>query len=760
MLLPALAILAGALALLPCAVLPDPRLALLAALVALLLRRLLPASTAALVALALVMFAWGDWRVTAELGDRLPAALEGLDLTVHGEVLGLPRAGLESTRFDFRIDAARGPDGAPLPWRGSVRLSDFGNDPTWPPGSIADLVVRLRRPRGTLDPGSFDFEAHALAQRIAALGSVRRVIARDATPRGIDALRYGFSEWLTRDGADEERPARALLGALAIGDQGAIAADDWERFRVTGTAHLVAISGFHIGMVAGLGVLLMRRGYRVLTRVALVLPRRQAEAAAALAVALGYAGLAGWSLPVARTVTMIGVLALSRLLRRHVAVAESLALALAVVLLGDPLAVLAPGFWLSFLGVGWLLFCFSDRWREESALASYGRAQWVSSVGLAPVAAAWFNQATWVGPFANLVAIPLISLALAPLSIALFALWALSPTLASMLLPLATGLAKLVLALLAVMASWPLAATTLAAPSPAIVALALLGAFVLLLPRAVPGRALGLVLFLPLFFPATPPIPAGELQVAVIDVGQGLAVLLRTSTHALLYDTGPSFPGGLDFGEATVVPTARALGVARLDRLVLSHGDRDHAGGAASVIVALGPASTVQGGGKSPYPRCIAGERWTWDGVDFEFLHPPEHFPDLRNDTSCILRAAVGAHAVLLPGDASALIEARLLRERPQSLRADLLIAPHHGSRSASSAEFLDAVAPRYVAISAGYRNRFKHPADEVVARYRERGIVAVSTVEGGMTSFALSAEDVALRGQWRRDQPRFWTEP
>lgn len=758
MLRPALAILAGALALLPWAALPDPRLALLAALVARLLRRVAPAAMD-LVALALLMFAWSDWRAAAVLADRLPAALEGLDLTVQGEVIGLPRRGPEATRIDFRIDAARGADGALLPWRGRARLSDFGRNGAWPPGSAVTLLVRLRRPRGTLDPGGFDLEAHALAQRIDALGSIRDVIATDATPRGIDALRYGFTQWLASGGDDGERSARGLVGALAVGDQGGLAADDWDRFRLTGTAHLVAISGFHIGMVAGLGVLLVRLVYRVLPRLGLALPRRQAEAAAAMAVAAGYAGLAGGSLPVARTVAMIGVLALSRLLRRHVALVDSLALALVVVLIGDPLAVLAPGFWLSFLGVAWLLFCFSDRWRDESLIAGYGRAQWVSSVGLAPVAATWFDQATWVGPAANLVAIPLISLALAPLAIALFALWALSPTLAAVLLPVATGLATLVLAMLGAMASWPGAATGLAAPSAGVVALALTGAFVLLLPRAVPGRTLGVLLFLPLFFPAIAPVPAGQLEVVVIDVGQGLAVLLRTSSHALLFDAGPSFAGGLDLGESAVVPATHALGVQRLDRLVLSHGDRDHAGGAASVIAALAPGSVVQGGGRSPYPRCIAGEHWSWDGVDFAFLHPPEHFPDLGNDTSCILRVAVGTHAVLLPGDASALIEARLLREQPAELRADLLVAAHHGSRSASSAAFLDAVAPRFVAVSAGYRNRFGHPADDVLARYRERGIAVVTTIAGGMTDFEVSSDGITRVAQWRRDHPRFWNE-
>jgi competence protein ComEC len=758
MLRPALAVLAGALALLPWAALPDPRLPLLVGLIALLLRRFAPAPCD-VVALALLMFAWSDWRAAAALAERLPVTLEGLDLTVQGEVSGLPRRGADATRLDFRIDQTLDPDGAPLPWRGTARLSDYALDRDWPPGSRATLVVRLRRPRGALDPGSFDLEAHALAQRIAALGSVRRVLANDRTPRGVDALRFRFSRWLSGSGEEADRSARALLGALAVGDQGALAADDWDHFRLTGTAHLVAISGFHIGMVAVLGVLLVRLAYRGLPRLALAVPRRQAEAAAALTVALGYAGLAGWSLPVARTVAMIAVLALARLARRHVALVDSLAAALVVVLIGDPLAVLAPGFWLSFVGVGWLLFCFADRWREESLLAGYGRAQWVSSVGLAPIAAAWFNQMTWVGPAANLVAIPLISLLLAPLAIALFALWALLPTLAAWLLPVATGLARLVLGLQAAMATWPGAATVLAAPSAGVVMLALLGALVLLLPRAVPGRALGLLLFLPLFIPSLPRVPAGQLQVVVIDVGQGLAVLLRTASHALLFDTGPAFPGGLDLGESAVVPAAHALGVRHLDRLVLSHGDRDHAGGAAAVIAALSPARVQQGGGKSPYARCVAGERWRWDGVDFEFLHPPEHFPDRGNDSSCILRVAVGSHAVLLPGDASALIEARLLREQPGRLGADLLIAPHHGSRSASSEPFLDAVSPRLVAVSAGYRNRFNHPAPEVLAHYHDRGIDVVSTVEGGMTEISVTTDGVAVVGRWRRDHPRFWTE-
>ncbi len=700
--------------------------------------------------------AWTCACAQLAMSERLPQSLSGGDYRIEGRVLGLPSRDEEGQRFDLRIDKA---DEAALQGR-RVRLSWHGQAaPTVTAGSRWRLQVRLKRPRGVLDPGGADSEKRALVAGIAANGSVRdyhsaRLLANGS---GIDAWRARLSRRIEL--ALPAGQAR-FVQALALGDTRAITQADWEVLRATGLTHQIAISGFHVGMVAGFAALLVLGLHRVLPLLGRLWPAPQAAALAALVAACAYAALAGFALPTVRTVLMIAAVLLAKLLRRGASVGESLALALLAVLCFDPLCVLTPGFWLSFAGVAWLAWCLPAR-EQGGKLLGFLQAQWVASLALLPLGAWFFGQASLPGPVANLVGIPVISLGVVPLCLLGMLAQAVSPAMAQALWQWAAQLMQWLWHWLEAIAGWPGALMWLPEPGLPALACACLGAFWLLLPRAVPGKALAPLLFLPLLLPAIDRPDVGEVDITVLDVGQGLSVLVRTHEHALLYDAGGAGQG-LDYGESAVVPALRASGVRELDTLLVSHGDRDHAGGMVAVRRAWPRARVlgVEGWAQPGMGLCQDTQAWRWDGVDFRVLHPPPFFPYLRNESSCVLRVQAGKRVALLPGDIGKQVELRLLHRHAAELRADLLVVPHHGSRSSSSEEFVAAVAPAWAIASTGANNRFGLPKPEIVERYRAGGARFVDTATTGALVFRLGREAVALRSARRPDQPRYWRDP
>jgi competence protein ComEC len=701
--------------------------------------------------------AWACACGQAAMDERLPQEMSGRDFHVEGRVLGLPMRDEQGQRFDFRIDRS---DEVTL--RGArVRVSWHGQAaPGVEPGSRWRLQLRLKRPRGVLDPGGSDSEKRALLQGLAANASVRepRSARLLANGSGIDDWRARLSRRIEL--SLPEGRAR-FVQALALGDTRAIGQRDWEILRATGLTHQIAISGFHVGMVASGAALLVLGLYRLLPGLGRRLPAPASAAVAALAVACAYAALAGFALPTVRTLLMIAAVLVARLLRRAAGLGESLAIALVAVLCADPLCVLAPGFWLSFAGVAWLGWCLPSR-EQPGPLRGFLQAQGVATLALLPLTAWFFGQASLPGPLANLVGIPLISLAIVPLCLLGLLALPVSAHAAANCWQLAAWLMDWLWRLLETLAAWPGAMLWLPEPGLPALAFACIGAFWLLLPRGVPGKALAALLFLPLLWPGgTRPRP-GEVQIDVLDVGQGLSVLVRTHSHALLYDAGAGgFGGGPDAGETIVVPALHALGTRRLDTLLISHGDADHAGGMAAVRRAWPQARVlgVEGWAQPGMGLCRDTQAWSWDGVRFRVLHPPPWFPYLRNESSCVLRIEAGGHVALLPGDIGKHVEARLLHLYPEALRADLLLMPHHGSRGSSSGDFLAQVQPAVAVASAGAGNRFGLPKADVVARYREQGARVLSTAEGGALSFRLGAGGLDLRGARRSQQPRYWRE-
>ncbi len=679
-------------------------------------------------------FLWALLHAVLGAGSQLPEALEGRDLLVEGRVEGLPDHGGGVLRFVLAVERWLDPALADGPSR--IRLSWYRTAPRLRSGERWQLRVRLKRPHGLLNPGGFDYEAWLHRRGVGATGYVRE----DPENRRLEASGHSLDGWrerlLDRIGAAlAEQPLGGILAALAVGARGGIGARQWEVFTRTGTSHLVAISGLHVGLVAGLAWWLTFHGWRLSRRLALRCAAPRAAAAAALLAAAGYSALAGFSLPTTRALVMLGVLFGARLLMRPVRPGRGLALALLLILILDPLAVLDSGFWLSFGAVAAILFALAGRGGASRWLQS-ARLQLAVFLALAPLTLLLFQRVSLVGPLANLVAVPWMGLLVVPLTLAGTALLVILPGTGAWLLGAAHAVLSPLWAGLEWGAGLEWAQWSAPAPGPAAVLLAIAGVFLLLAPRGIPGRWLGMLWLLPLLWPAGQAPAPGAAEVAVLDVGQGLAVVVRTHGHLLVYDTGPGYGPGSDAGERVLVPYLRAIGAGNPDLLILSHGDGDHVGGADSLIRAYPPGRILGGGAAAATvagaEACRDGMSWRWDGVEFRMLHPPGDGSWRDNAATCVLRVASGGASLLLGGDLEARGEARLLERHREAIAADALVVPHHGSETSSGADFVAAVRPRLAIYSAGYRNRFGFPRPPVVARYEAVGARGLVTAASG----------------------------
>jgi len=719
------------------------------------------ALAAAVAAGAVCGFGLTGVRAAHFAAKALDPALQGLDIQVTGRVAALPQRSAESVVFEFHVEAAsrdgqsvRLPPLLQLSW---YQRGLFAGGPHWRAGDRWRFTVRLRSPHGHANPHGFDRERWLWENGIGATGYVRNG-PRDPVPQALGAsgwhplerARQWVSERIQQRVPDPR--SAGVLAALVVGDQSAIDSGDWALFRTTGVAHLMSISGLHVTMFAWLATLVLgalwRRAGRAWPRWLLAVPVPVAAGLGGVGLATLYALFSGWGVPSQRTVLMLSLVVGLRLLGRQWPWGPLWLLAMAAVLLLDPWALLQPGFWLSFVAVG-ILFATDPGGREPrrealdvpllrrqravGAALSQLREQAVVTVALAPLSLLLFGQFSVVGLVANLLAIPWVTLVLTPLAL----LGVLLPWLWD-----AAALAVQGLALwLSWLAQWPWAAVFRAIPPLPLALAGVLGALLLVLRLPWGVRSAGVLLLWPLLTWQPPRLPAGEFDVLALDVGQGSAVLVRTAGHSLLYDTGPRYSAVSDAGQRVVVPLLRALGEAP-DTVVVSHKDSDHAGGAEAVRAAWPQARWLSSFDADPQRRCLAGQRWEWDGVVFEMLHPT---PDLigpdgagllpTNAMSCVLRVSNARQSAWLSGDLDAERETRLALAQPH-LRADLLLAPHHGSQSSSSPVLLNTLRPRWVLIQSGYRNRFHHPAPAVLQRYRERSMRWVNTPECGAATW------------------------
>ncbi|WP_426196333.1 DNA internalization-related competence protein ComEC/Rec2 [Massilia sp. DWR3-1-1] len=787
-----------------CASLPAPATLIalaLAALVLLLAWRGLARARAALAG-ALLGLCWAALLAHAALAPQLAADDEGRDITVVGTIDSLPYRFEQGVRFHFRVeqvhDGARSQVAPRVPPRLALSwYAGFMGKPGVPvgdvqPGARWQLTVRLQRPHGSANPHGFDYEVWLLEQGLRATGYVRadsgnrRLDAFVATPSNL--VGHGRAVLRARiERALAGRPYAGVIVALVVGDQRAIEQDDWQVFSRTGVSHLISISGLHITMVAGMVAMLAsalwRRSFFTRAQLPLLLPAQKVAALAGTASALLYVLLAGFGVPAQRTLYMLSVLALALWSGRLTSISHVLCAALGLVLLLDPWAVLAPGFWLSFGAVGLILYASVGRTqlrsprartaptrlgRLRAALASSGvqalRTQYVVTVGLVPLTLLLFAQVSLVSPLANALAIPVISFAVTPLALA----GSLLPApLSDYLLIAAHALVQGLAAWLDWLGSGALAVVSAPAPTPVLFAFALLGTAWLLAPRGWPLRAAGLAAWLPALT-ALPVSPApGTFTATVFDVGQGMAVLIETASHRLLVDAGPQYSVDGNGGNRVIHPYLKARGIGRLDAMVISHSDADHAGGALSVLASL-PVDQLWSSLEARHPivraaraalPCTAGQHWRWDGVQFDMLQPTAaSYADASlkpNARSCTLRISTGSRTLLAAADIEAAQEAQLLGRDIAHLPADVLLAPHHGSGTSSTTAFLAAVRPSLAIFQVGYRNRYRHPKQEVWQRYGDAGIARLRTDESGAVTVHFGPQIEAEA--YRHSHPRYW---
>lgn len=657
------------------------------------------------------------------------------------------------------------------------------------PGDRWQLNVRLRRPLASVNPGLFDAEQRLLEEGIVALGSVRRARA-DMLPNlqldssglsvraAFDRARQTGLDALERALVNARADARGVLLALAFGDQSAISGRDWEMFNHTGVAHLMSISGLHITMLAAIVALatrwILRR--RMVVRSGL-LERMHAPALqwwAAVMTAFIYSGLAGWGLPAQRTCWMLAITAWAFCYGRQRGLFSVLALAAAVVCVLDPWAPLAAGFWLSFATVAAIALGARATSRKRTGTATEARAplqvraesashaasearppararrlqglafhawrsiregarsQWAATLALLPLGALFFSSASLLSPLANALAIPLVSGFVTPAVLLLAAIAQVFPAGALWVAPCVSVPVEFLLDALRTMSEWPVGVVVVAKPDGVTLVLAIVAVVMLLKPGPVAWRAVWAIGLVPLLVRGPEHVPDGGLRVSALDVGQGMAVLVETGRHRLLYDTGPGWSEDQDAGARIIVPWLRARGIGSIDKVVVSHADLDHSGGLASILRQLKVEQVLSSvpadhplirGLRNHYP-CRRGDSWHWGRVSFTWLHPGEEFPpgaarSPTNASSCVLRIVSPSGTVLLTGDIESRQEAALVARFGRTLRADMLLVPHHGSNTSSSADFLAAVAPSYAVVQAGYRNRFGHPTEKVLSRYR-----------------------------------------
>jgi competence protein ComEC len=715
-------------------------------------------------ALAWCLFgvAWACWRGSSAMDARLPRDREGQDITIVGRVADLPLVGNDTTGFLLDVEHAAFGD-TPLPLHGRVRVNWYRDAADIQPCSRWQLSLRLKRPRGLLNPGGTDSERSALERNIVAVGYVRD--SADNVPLGpacfcINAVRAAISRAIAERVSDPHDAA--LLQAFSVGDTRGLSQHDWEVARANGIPHLIAISGFHVGVAALFGVWFAKLVYLLFPRCGWRLPRVQAQAMAAMGVAGAYSALAGFGLPTVRTLLMIGIVALARCSRRHPTGAQTLALALVAVLLVDPLSVLSAGFWLSFIGVAFLMICMSMRGKGLLGfLHELSAGQLVMTLSLMPLTIWFFGESSLVGALSNLIAVPFVSFVIVPVTLIGMILLGICPPLAQPVFVCAAWLSHAQWWLLERMATWPGAHWYLPEVSGWALVLATLGALWLFAPRGMPMRWLGGLLFLPLLFPSRTLPAQGGFQLWMLDVGQGLSVVIRTEHHALVYDAGARYPSDFDLGEAAVLPSLHALGIEHLDLLVASHADNDHAGGIPAVAAQFPAAERISGEPERlpvAMAACEAGKRWRWDGVSLRVL-PSGKTGGPANDRSCVLLVEGAGGRVLLAGDITAAVEPAVAAAVAEGLPL-VLSVPHHGSKTSSSAAFIQSISPALALVSAGWRNRFHHPSAVVMKRYDEAGVPWLNTATSGAIQVnAPPDRPPYVADTWRQRQSRYWRE-
>lgn len=747
---------------------------------------LIPASllkiTATAIAALLFGISWASGFALWRMSDELPQQWEQKSITITGVVASVPEVTERGERFRFDVESILTKN-AIVPAHISLNQYAFYGDSSKPAsatpvaafhaGERWQLMVRLKRPHGTANPHGFDFESWALGENIRAAGSIKS----SAANKKIDDFVWqpGYVVEFVRERIRQRidhvlagKPYSGIIQALVMGDDNQIDINDWQVFLRTGTSHLMSISGLHITMLAGVAFGLVSFCWRRIPALALRLPTRKAATAAGVITALLYTLIAGFSVPSQRTFYMLLVFAIALWSGRQLVISQVLALALFIVVLLDPWAVNSPGFWLSFGAVAMLAYALSARIGEPDWFKAALQTQWAVTLGMLPLLLVMFGQTSIVSPIANAFAIPMISFIVTPLA------------LLGSFLPIdaALHLSYQALSICMQMLKWlnqlPMVTWQQHAPPSWTLLPALLGVAWLLLPRGWPLRWLGLIGLMPMFLiiPLRP--LSGDMKVTVLDIGQGLSVVVQTASHTLLYDTGPKYNAQSDAGNRIVMPYLLGEGVKKLDGMVVSHNDIDHSGGMQSVLATM-PTNWLANSFDPEFKLsaatkripCFAGQAWTWDQVQFEMLYPDfDSYADTAvkdNNRSCVLKVSSQSGSILLTGDIEKESEHALLEAHVEELKSDVMTVPHHGSKTSSTPEFVTTVKPSVSIFTVGYLNRFGHPKAPVVERYRDAGSLIYRSDHDGavVLDFVTDANGKhQIRMQnWRKQNRCYWQD-
>lgn len=734
---------------------------------------------------AMLGFGWAQARAWWRMHSALPVACEQQVIPVQGVIVSVPERDARGQHVDVAIERSFNAS-CPLPAK--VRLHLYESSHRTQPAQSSALMprlqagerwqfsVRLKRPHATRNPHGFDYAAWCLANEIGASGSIVAKLPMVRLQPLVWQPNALIARWRSRVGDRIERvlgktPTSAVIRALVIGEDSQITRADWQLFVDTGINHLVSISGLHITMLASLGYFCAGGLWRLRPNLALYLPSSLAASIGGAMVAVAYSALAGFSIPTQRTLYMLLTVLTMLSLRQRFPFSWILSIAIWVVLVLDPWAVLAPGFWLSFGAVAILAFAMGSRLRTANGWQVAIHTQWVITLAFVPVLVMFFNQLSFVSPVANALAIPMVSLAIVPLAIA----GAILPF--DFLLQLAAAIWEICAHALQWLRQLPWAVSYSATPSMWAWLMALLGTLVWLMPRGWPLRWAGLLLWLPMFLPTPATLLPGQMCVTVLDVGQGLSVLVQTARHAMLYDAGPAYMADSDAGQRIVLPYLRHLGIRQLDLAMVSHDDNDHVGGMASVLAgvparkllsSLAPDATffnqlqhIKPPVVMPHEACHAGQQWQWDQVTFRVLYPAQGLPAgiKDNDKSCVIQMISAHGSLLLTGDIERYAEQALLASAPAGLTSHVMTMPHHGSKTSSSMAFVHAVRPEIAIATMGYLNRFGHPKPEVVARYDALGTQTLRSDSDGaiVLDFTQGSRPRVIR--WRAIEPHYWEQ-
>jgi len=701
----------------------------------------------------------GLWTlITTQLviNDHLAIELAGKELKISGTITNIPERQQQRLRFEFSPDESADyslPSKLLLNWYKPIPDS-LRSGERW------QLIVKLKPIHGMMNPGSFDYESWLFQQKIGATGYVRTSSQNQrlyAAPfNSINALRQSLIEKIEFYLANSHNIG--LIQGLTTGVRHNISPQQWQVLRNSGTNHLLAISGLHIGLAATIGFFLFRFVWSFRAKNLLYLTATESGAIGGFAFALFYASLAGFSIPTQRALLMVATVMICMIIRRPIQSNNILALSLLLVLVVDPLSVLSAGFWLSFSAVVLILYISQNRY--PSPQWQWIKIHFLIAFGLSPLLLFFFADTSLIAPVANFVAIPFVSLLIVPLLLlASLFLW-LYPPIGIALLSLADQLLDFIWPILETLASLPFSHWQSATISFYYLIPVIIGCALLLGPRGFTAKWIGLFGLLPLFLFSPDKPNKGEFWFTLLDVGQGLSAVVQTQHHTLVFDTGPKFSESFNTGTAIVKPFIQSQGIKHIDTLIVSHADNDHIGGAIPLIEEI-KTTTILSSTPHLLPNatpCKDGQSWQWDSVDFSIIHPAITDNGSENNLSCVLKVSNTSGSILLTGDIEKEAEQLLVERYSTKLNATVLIAPHHGSKTSSSLTFINAVSPKLALFPVGYRNRYHFPNTEVIHRYERNDIQILNTAKNGAVSIKFGTKIMSNPISYRQSHHKIWT--